>query len=68
VTSIPASPTLGQLQQYVSATEVERGFAVDSAIVKCLLLGEEIGELYKAVRKQSSIGVDPGSRGTCLCK
>lgn len=31
--------------------KVERGFKTDDVIYECLLLGEEIGELFKAVRK-----------------
>jgi len=58
VASIPSAPTLRQLQDYVSKTETERGFAEESALEKCLLLGEEVGELFKAIRKQTGIAVD----------
>ena len=59
--ALPSTPTLKQLQEYVAATERDRDFHDQGAIEKCLLLGEEIGELYKAVRKQSAMGVDPAS-------
>lgn len=50
-----------RLQQTVHQFEVAHGFDQQSAIVKCLLLGEEIGELFKAVRSASGIGVDASS-------
>jgi NTP pyrophosphatase (non-canonical NTP hydrolase) len=52
---------LYRLQAYVAAKEVERQFDQQSARDKCLLLGEEVGELFKAVRKTSGLGVDPHS-------
>jgi NTP pyrophosphatase (non-canonical NTP hydrolase) len=51
-------PTLVHLQSYVSDLEKERGFETQDAVDKCLLLGEELGELFKAVRKQEGMGVD----------
>lgn len=59
--TISTSPTIKELQDYVAAIEVERGFADQSVVQKCLLLGEEVGELFKAVRTCSGIGVDPQS-------
>ena len=56
--TIPPSPTLQQLQSYVSETETQRGFSEESVLEKCLLLGEEVGELFKAIRKRSGIAVD----------
>jgi len=59
-------PTLEQaklqdLQQYVKELEVERGFDHQTVIEKCLLLGEEVGELFKAVRKSERIKIDHNS-------
>jgi NTP pyrophosphatase (non-canonical NTP hydrolase) len=51
------------LQQYVAHTEVQRHFDTQSATEKCLLLGEEVGELFKAVRKASGLAIDPHSDG-----
>ncbi len=56
-----ASPTLTDLQNYVSQMEAERGFEHQSVQDKCLLLGEETGELFKAVRKAQGIATDPES-------
>jgi len=54
----PDAP-LQQLQAYVARMEIERHFDAQSATEKCLLLGEEVGELFKAVRKSSGLAVDP---------
>lgn len=59
--SLPRNCTLQDLQEYVESVERTRGFDSQSSVQKCLLLGEEIGELFKAVRRRSEIGVDPSS-------
>lgn len=43
--------TLHDLQRYVAEMEEERGFSNRDIMQQCLLLGEEVGELFKAVRK-----------------
>jgi NTP pyrophosphatase (non-canonical NTP hydrolase) len=57
---------IADLQLQVSQFERERGFDSESAMVKCLLLGEEIGELFKAVRYSSGLGVDQNSTGRAV--
>lgn len=57
-------PTLSDFQQYVSELETERGFSHQSILDKCLLLGEEVGELFKAVRKSEGLAVDANSSFT----
>jgi len=43
--------------------EKERSFDKESAIQKALLLGEEMGELFKAIRKyDSTLGIDAKSK------
>lgn len=59
--SLPKNPTLQDLQNYVTQLETERGFDTQTVRDKCLLLGEEVGELFKAVRKVEGLSVDPGS-------
>ncbi|PTY37623.1 pyrophosphohydrolase [Saccharospirillum sp. MSK14-1] len=49
---------LTALQRYVEALETERGFAQQNARDKCLLLGEEVGELFKAVRQAEGMPMD----------
>jgi len=51
-------PTLKEFQEYVKNLEQQRGFADQTAIEKCLLLGEEMGELFKAVRKAMKLKTD----------
>lgn len=57
-----SNPTLADIQKYVTELEVERGFADQNAIQKCLMLGEEVGELFKAIRKQEKMSVDSKSQ------
>jgi NTP pyrophosphatase (non-canonical NTP hydrolase) len=54
---LPEKPTLVAYQRYVSNLEKERGFAEQTVRDKCLLLGEEVGELFKAVRKAEGLKV-----------
>lgn len=55
-------PTIGDFQEYVRVMEIERGFSEQSVIQKCLLLGEEVGELFKAIRKSEKVHTDPHSK------
>lgn len=57
-------PNLKDFQKYVSELEIERGFANQTVIDKCLLLGEEVGELFKAVRKTEGLAIDSNSNFT----
>jgi NTP pyrophosphatase (non-canonical NTP hydrolase) len=59
---LAANPTLKDYQAFVVALEDERGFADQGPIDKCLLLGEEVGELFKAVRKAEGLVIDQGSK------
>ena len=54
-------PTLKEFQTYVHDLEVERGFIDQTVLMKCLMMGEEVGELFKAVRKQEGIKLDHAS-------
>ena len=56
------NPTLADFQQYVKELEIERGFSNETIIEKCLLMGEEVGELFKAIRKTQNIKTDAESR------
>lgn len=58
---IRAGACLADIQLYVAQLEAERGFADQSATQKCLLLGEELGELFKAVRAQEGLPLDANS-------
>lgn len=51
-------PGLKDFQDYVAELEIERGFDKESVLEKCLLLGEEIGELFKSIRKANKMKID----------
>ncbi len=52
---------LNDLQHYVATMEQERGFSGRTVTEQALLLGEEVGELFKAVRKHQNLGTAAGS-------
>jgi NTP pyrophosphatase (non-canonical NTP hydrolase) len=56
--SLKSKPRLGDFQKYVAKSEKERGFEKDTVLQKCLLLGEEVGELFKSVRKSQGLKLD----------
>ena len=60
--NLVTGPRLSDLQRYVAELERERGFDDQTARDKCLLLGEEVGELFRAVRRAEGLKVDPTSR------
>ncbi len=61
-----ANPTLNDLQDYIRDIEIRRGFSEETALQKCLLLGEEVGELFKAVRRATGMRIDPDSRADSI--
>ncbi len=63
---LPNNPTLPDLQQYVHILEAARGFSQQPIIEKSLLLGEEIGELFKAIRKIQGLNIDQNSKVTAV--
>ena len=58
---LPEFPTLKDFQKYVADLEKIRGFEKESVINECLRVGEEIGELFKAVRKSQGLSIDNNS-------
>ncbi len=42
---------LKDFQKYIKEMEQERNFSSQTIIEKCLMLGEEVGELFKSIRK-----------------
>jgi len=50
--------TLQDIQSYVKEMEKERGFDQDSILQKCLMLGEETGELFRSIRKDQGLKAD----------
>jgi NTP pyrophosphatase (non-canonical NTP hydrolase) len=62
VIPLEKTQSLEEVQRYVADMEVERGFSQRPVIQQCLLLGEEIGELFKAVRKHEHLQTNPNSK------
>lgn len=56
------APHLAAIQTYVRQLEQERGFTGNTVQQECLLLGEEVGELFKAVRKRENMRIDAQSK------
>lgn len=54
--------SLPDIQAYVSQMEHERGLDYQDMASQCLKLGEEVGELYRAVRKLHGDPQDPAGR------
>jgi NTP pyrophosphatase (non-canonical NTP hydrolase) len=59
---LKTKPTLADFQQYVRDMETERGFTEGTLLQACLMLGEEVGELFKAVRKLENMKFDHSSK------
>ena len=60
----PLSPgaSLPRIQDYVARMEIERRLDKQDLPSQCLKLGEEVGELFRAVRKLQGQPQDPGGR------
>jgi len=54
--TLKTNPTLTDLQKYVIDLEKERGFTDFTVLQQSLMLGEEVGELFKAIRKSQAMG------------
>jgi NTP pyrophosphatase (non-canonical NTP hydrolase) len=54
--------SLRGIQNYVAKMEAERGLNKQDLSSQCLKLGEEVGELYRAVRKLQGQPQDPDGR------
>jgi NTP pyrophosphatase (non-canonical NTP hydrolase) len=54
--------SLPDIQSYVAKMETERGLDGQDLTDQCLKLGEEVGELYRAVRKLQGQPQDPAGR------
>ena len=56
------NPTLQDFQSYVTELKKERGFTHNTVLQNALMLGEETGELFKAIRKIEKLQVDKNSK------
>ncbi|MEE2788745.1 MAG: MazG nucleotide pyrophosphohydrolase domain-containing protein [Myxococcota bacterium] len=48
--SLPVSPTMADFQAYVHGLESFHGWLDVGLVKNCFLMGEEMGELFKAIR------------------
>jgi len=55
------NPTLSDFHKYITEMEDVRGFSDQTVLQKCLMMGEEVGELFKAIRKDEGIKLDSNS-------
>ena len=53
---LKVSPTLKDFQEYVKQLKIERGFEANNKELECMLMAEEIGELFSAIRKNMKGG------------
>lgn len=58
---LKAQPTLFDFQKYVLEMQSERGFINNTVLQNSLMLGEEVGELFKSIRKAEKIKIDNNS-------
>lgn len=58
---LDGDPTLADVQTYVAAMEAERGFTGRTVVEQALQLGEEVGELFKAIRKDQGLATADGA-------
>jgi len=59
---LPARASLACIQDYVRRMEVERDLDQQDLSAQCLKLGEEVGELFRAVRRLQGRPQDPSGR------
>ncbi|MDD5055049.1 MAG: MazG nucleotide pyrophosphohydrolase domain-containing protein [Candidatus Peribacteraceae bacterium] len=61
MTTLKSKPLLRDIQEYILKTGIKAEFDSLNAIQRCLMLGEEVGELFKSVRKIDGIKTDTGT-------
>lgn len=60
--ALPANPTMADFQRYVHDLEAFHGWLDVDLVHNCFLMGEEVGELFKAVRKRIKL-FDEAAKG-----
>lgn len=53
---------LKDIQKYILETWIELGFDKLNAVQRCLMLWEEVWELFKSIRKSENIKIDSKSK------
>ena len=62
MTILKDNPLLKDIQEYILNSGAELGFDKLNAVQRCLMLGEEVGELFKSVRKIDGIKTDTNTK------
>jgi len=52
---LPEHPTMQDFQRYVYEMEAHHGWLDADLVHNCFLMGEEVGELFKAVRQHNKL-------------
>lgn len=67
---LPEDATMADYQAYIAALETKMGWEKVDLIHNCFLMGEEVGELFKAVRRvnrfydqDGDLALEPERRG-----
>ena len=55
---LPERPTMQDFQTFVHEMEAHHGWLDVDLVQNCFLMGEEMGELFKAVRQHNKLYVD----------
>lgn len=56
---LPPDPTMADFQRYIHDLEAYHGWLDVDLVHNCFLMGEEVGELFKAVRKVNRLFDEP---------
>lgn len=51
------NPKIQDFQEYIKQLKIERGFPADDKVLECMLMAEEVGELFSAIRKNMKGGM-----------
>ena len=61
---LPTKPLMKDYQNYIEQLEVMHGWQDVDLVHNCFLMGEEVGELFKAIRYYEKIFQQSGSQAT----
>ena len=59
---LPENPSMQDFQTYVHDMEAHHGWLDVDLVHNCFLMGEEVGELFKAIRKYNKLFNEPAKR------
>lgn len=62
MTTLKSKPSLKDIQEHILKSGVQLGFDKLNALQRCLMLGEEVGELFKSVRNHERIKIENNAK------